>query len=316
MAIYLEPTNICNFRCLYCPESFSDFKERTGGLSRLDAAGFAAVSDQILALGRLKVLHFYMMGEPFVNKALPDFIAAAKERQIADRISVTTNATLLDAKTIDRILDSRLDYLRVSIYGATQESFAQRTASPFKLARIVSNIAALRSRRDERGLDGPFLYVKMIDTGVTEENALFLDTFRPIADEVAIEPVMNWNDPEEGNLAQVSRDVMLANPYFRHVKRTCAFPFYTLVIHSDLRVSVCCVDWAKQAVVGDLKTETLADIWRGERLHDFRLTHLRGERRALAACAQCTYLYTAPDNLDTLTPETYLARCMEKRSAS
>ena len=36
MAIYLEPTNICNFRCVYCPESFDDFKERTGGLHRLD----------------------------------------------------------------------------------------------------------------------------------------------------------------------------------------------------------------------------------------------------------------------------------------
>jgi MoaA/NifB/PqqE/SkfB family radical SAM enzyme len=309
MAIYLEPTNICNFKCVYCPESCPDYKERTGGLHRLDAAGFSAVMDQILALGRLKVLHFYMMGEPFVNRALPDFIRMASDRRVADRTCVTTNATLIDAKTTDRILASGLDYLRVSIYGGTEETFARRTGSPFKLQRIVNNVAAFRRTRDERGLAKPFIYVKMIETGDDAEDARFLDTFRPLADEVALEPVMNWNDPDEGNLAQLSREEMLANPYFRHVKRVCSFPFYTLVVHSDLRVSVCCVDWAKQAVVGDLKIQTLGEIWRGERLRDFRLTHLRGERRTLPACAQCTYLYTAPDNLDALSPETYLARC-------
>jgi MoaA/NifB/PqqE/SkfB family radical SAM enzyme len=313
MAIYMEPTNICNFKCVYCPESFPDFKERSGGLHRLDTAGFSSVADQILALGRLKVLHFYMMGEPFVNRALPDFIRVAVDRGIADRTCVTTNATLLDDKMIDRVLESGLDYLRVSVYGATEETFARRTGTPnIKLSRIVANVAALRRKRDERGLDKPFIYVKMIDTSDPAENALFMETFRPLADEVALEPVMNWNDPDEGNLAQVSREEMLANPYFRHAKRTCAFPFYTLVIHSDLRVSVCCVDWAKQAVVGDLKTETLGAIWRGDRLRDFRLVHLRGERRTLPACAQCTYLYTAPDNLDALSPETYMARCAER----
>ena len=313
MAIYMEPTNICNFKCVYCPESFPDFKERSGGLHRLDATGFAAIADQILALGPLKVLHFYMMGEPFVNRALPDFVRQAVDRRVAARTCVTTNATLLDAKTIDRILESGLDYLRVSVYGATQETFARRTGTAdMKLSRIVSNVAALRQRRDERGLDKPFIYVKMIDTRDERENALFLETFRPLADEVALEPAMNWNDPDEGKLAQVSQDEMLATPYFQHAKRACAFPFYTLVIHSDLRVSVCCVDWAKQAVVGDLKTETLSEIWNGDRLRDFRVAHLRGERKTLPACAQCTYLFTAPDNIDALTAESYLARCVDR----
>jgi len=26
-ALYVEPTNICNFKCVYCPESFSDFEK-------------------------------------------------------------------------------------------------------------------------------------------------------------------------------------------------------------------------------------------------------------------------------------------------
>lgn len=311
-AVYVEPTNVCNLRCSYCPESFDDYKERSGGFHRLDLETFARVSEQVAALGRLRVLHFYMMGEPFLNRELPEFVKVASTAQLADRICVTTNATVMDANSIERILDSGLDYLRVSVYGATGESYERRTGVKTKLARVIANVTSLKRARDARGVARPFIYVKTIDTGDPVENDLFKTTFEPISDEVAIEPVMNWNDPVEGNLAQVSRVDLLSHDYFRHKKKACAFPFYTLVIHSDLRVSACCVDWAKEAIVGDLKTESLAQIWSGDRLHQFRLAHPRGERETLGACARCTYLYTAPDSVDALSAETYLARCAEK----
>jgi hypothetical protein len=76
-----------------------------------------------------------------------------------------------------------------------------------------------------------------------------------------------------------------------------------------LRVSPCCVDWDKRAVVGDLRTDTLVDIWHGAPMRNFRLEHLRGNRRMLEACARCTYLYTVPDNVDSLAADTYLSRC-------
>jgi hypothetical protein len=38
---------------------------------------------------------------------------------------------------------------------------------------------------------------------------------------------------------------------------------------------------------------------------------LRGERQTLAACRNCTYLYTTPDNIDGLVPDLYEARCRE-----
>jgi MoaA/NifB/PqqE/SkfB family radical SAM enzyme len=311
LAIYVEPTNVCNFRCTYCPESFHDYKHRSGGLHRLDLAAFVTIADQIAALGKLKVLHFYMMGEPFLNRELPEFVRIAVRKQLADRTCITTNATVMDPSTVERILDSGLDYLRVSVYGATDDTFARRTGVTTKLSRVIANVTALKVARDSRGSCRPFIYAKMIDTRDLAENDLFLTTFAAISDEVAIEPVMNWNDPIEGNLAQVSNVQLLSGNYFQHRKKACPFPFYTLVVHSDLRVSVCCVDWAKEAVVGDLKTESLTQIWSGERLRAFRLAHLRGEREHIGACARCTYLFTAPDTVDALSPEVYLARCSE-----
>ena len=170
-----------------------------------------------------------------------------------------------------------------------------------------ANVAKFRELRDElRG--ATVIYAKMIDSGDPAENAEFLEKFGPIVDEAVIEPVMNWNDPSEGNLAQVDSDTLLRGPNFQNRKTVCPQPFYTLVVHSDLRVSVCCVDWAKEAVVGDLKTETLAEVWRGAALRDFQLAHLEGRKSELAACKNCTFLHTMPDNLDDLSPEEYRAR--------
>jgi radical SAM protein with 4Fe4S-binding SPASM domain len=148
----------------------------------------------------------------------------------------------------------------------------------------------------------------MIDTRSAEENAEFLSLFGGIGDEVALEPVMNWNDPEEGDLSQMERDARLSLDYYKLKKQVCPFPFYTLVVHADLRVSVCCVDWAKETVVGDLRHETLAQIWRGEKLRAFQLMHLQGRAGEHKACRDCTYRHTAPDNIDGLTAAEFLSR--------
>ena len=308
LTIYVEPTNVCNFKCSYCPESFSDYAERTGGLFRLGVPDFERICDQILELGPLKTLNLYMMGEPFVNRNLPDLVAVARRKGVAERVVVTSNGTLIDAEMAERIVESQLDYLRISIYGATQERMTGVTVSKVPLERVVANVERVCAVRDQRESKVPFVYVKMIDSGDPAENQRFLDLFAGRGDEAAIEPVMNWNDREEGNLSGLGRDELLGGQYFSHRKEVCPFPFYTLVIHSDLQVGVCCVDWAKQTAVGNLTEQTLAEVWRGEALHEFRIKHLRRERQMIEACRNCTYLHTAPDHMDALSAEEFATR--------
>jgi hypothetical protein len=214
---------------------------------------------------------------------------------------------LLKEDIARRAIEAGLDYLRLSIYGGNAEAHARKTQSKIPYDRIVANVARFRALRDELRAH-TFIYVKMIDPGAAAENREFLERFTPIADEAVVEPAMNWNDPEEGNLAQKDRAALLDHAHFRHKKSVCPYPFYTLIVHSDLRVSVCCVDWAKEAVVGDLKPQTLAEVWRGDALRAFRLAHLEGRASEISACKNCTYMYTAPDNLDGLTPQEFLAR--------
>jgi radical SAM protein with 4Fe4S-binding SPASM domain len=306
--IYIEPTNVCNFSCSYCPHSFDDYRERAGGLSSLTVESCAKVLDEIATMGRLRTLNFYMLGEPYANRSLPAFIAMAKERDVADRIIVTTNGTLLNEQMANETIASGLDFLRISIYGSTAERQREVTRSKIPLDRIIANIRQLRLMREAMGVFKPYIYCKMIDSGDAAENANFLKIFAPLSDEIEIEAAMNWNLDEDEHSLSGLNSALQKTTHLLQAKSACPFPFYTLVINADLRVSVCCVDWEKATTIGNLATQSLKDIWNGEALRDFQLTHLAGERHTIEACRNCSYLHTAPDWIDDLSPAAYRAR--------
>ena len=123
-----------------------------------------------------------------------------------------------------------------------------------------------------------------------------------------LEPLSNWNDPEEGNLSQKDHEYLMSTDFYKNKKETCSFVFYSLIIHSDLKVSICCVDWEKKTLIGDLKKEKLKDIWNGDKLKYIQLKHINKRRCEIEVCKNCTYLHTAQDNLDSLTEEQFLSR--------
>jgi radical SAM protein with 4Fe4S-binding SPASM domain len=303
-SMYLEPTNVCNFKCKWCPESFPDYEEQVGGFTGMDLGLYEKIIAEVRALGRLKVLRFYSVGEPLLNKNLGRMIRHAFDQGVAERTELTTNATALNETRAKELIDSGLTYLRVSVYAMTDERHVRVTGSKVPVARILENVRRFRRLRDERGVKFPALYVKMIDSLDPEENAAFLSTFGPVADEVVLEKPMNWSDYENRDLIgsacekEVDRERL-----FPHRKEVCPFPFYTLVVTANGDVTVCCVDWNKKTAVGNLREQSLAEIWNGPELRAFRRMHLENRRHENPACRNCTYLYTTPDNLDGLPPQ-------------
>lgn len=298
MTVHIETTNVCNFKCVFCPESFPTYKEQAGGYFTMGIEDFRRVCGQVKDFGTVKSLNFHIMGEPLANKRLFECVSLAKQIKAAERLAVTTNGSLLKPAIFQDVIDSGLDYLRVSIYGATERLHKQRSKSSVSIEQIRNQVLGLKEFRDGTGSKTPSIYVKTISQ-TEQENEDFKTLFSGCADEVCVEPVMNWNDPTEGNLSGLDTETMLAKRGCGR-KEVCPFPFYTLAVHADLRVSVCCVDWNKKAVVGDLKSETLQEVWSGKRLREFQQVHIRRKRCELEACKSCTFLHTSPDNLDSI----------------
>ncbi len=280
--LFVEPTNVCNFRCTFCPESFSDYGARAGYYRHMTPETWTRVLTSLRGWCRLKTIRFYDTGEPFLNRELDRMIMEAHE--ITDYTEVTSNGSVLTEDWARRIIAAGLDYIRVSIYATTSlPDKNSATGTTYDLARILNNVRGLRRLR---GTALPFIYAELVTTEVGQE-ALFAEQWSGIADRIGVKRMHSWG-AELTQLALPSK------------KRVCPFPFYELCVKANGDVTVCCVDWNNKLKVGNVNLTPLREIWNGPELRAIRDTHLSGNRHQLPSCRDCTALDLTPDNIDSL----------------
>ena len=315
LGLCIEPINFCNYRCVYCPVSMPQFKEIVGGVGVMDMNLYRKIISDVKKMGKLKNLNLYGDGEPLLNGNIAEMVKLAKEADVAENITITTNASLLSEKISKELISSGLTYLRVSIYSIYQDKFEKNTrVKNISVDDIHQNLKNFRKLREKEKQKTPHLYIKMIDT-YSDENEKFLKIYSGIADQVNIETPMNWNgynsldfiskiDPErktdETKIQGFYKD--RGKPGYKEI---CTTAFHSLNIKVNGDVTICIVDWNKGTKVGNIGNESLPDIWFGEKLRSFRRIHIKKERHRNPSCKNCKYLYCNPDNIDNLTKEKY-----------
>lgn len=312
LGLCVEPTTHCNFKCIQCPVSLPQFERVSGPAEHMDMDLFRKIVGDVQAMGKLKNLNLYGDGEPLLNKNIVEMVRLARTADISDPITITSNGAALTETVSRGLIDAGLTYLRVSIYGTDDEENARVTGSRVKLSKIQDNLRRLRELRERAGSQTPFLYVKMIDA-YSEKNEVFVNTYKDIADQVNIETPMNWNgydgidlisriDPN-GKTDQTKVQGFYEERGRSGYRKICTTPFHSLNIKRNGDVCICIVDWNHGTVVGNIKDESLSDIWFGPRLRAFRLMHVEGRRHENESCRNCKYLYCNPENIDHLTGE-------------
>lgn len=68
----------------------------------------------------------------------------------------------------------------------------------------------------------------------------------------------------------------------------CEKPFEVININAEGKVILCCADYKWEVVVGDVKKETLINIWNCDLLNRYRKELIKG-KRDLPLCNECNY---------------------------
>ena len=302
LSMMVDPSNVCNFKCVFCPTGDHDALarvQRPVGMMTLEL--FRKIVDDLAAFPQpLQVLHLYKDGEPLVNKQLEAMVACAKASGRVKRVELTTNGSLLTPQRAEGLIRAGLDGLRVSIYALDDAGYRDVAQTRTRFETIRHHVQELH--RLKLALRPDFhIHVKTIDTGFTEsQRSYFHGTFRPIADTVFIDSLVKWYDSEVHDISGMLKPELNLYGQKAQPRRVCAEPFMKLVVNFNGAVSVCCVDWSLGTVVGDVSREPLRDIWLGEPLRTMRLAQLRGCREDYEACRNCQYPKSLPAvaNLD------------------
>jgi len=305
MKIHVDPASGCNFRCFFCPQTDPAALREAGVQFRsMGLPLFKKLIDDLAAFpSRVDELVLGNYGEPLLNKNIAEMVAYAKRSGRVREVSLITNASMLDARTADKLAAAGLDKMRVSIEAMSDETYLKTTKTPQKFAEIVENIRNFRDAARRHG-SKTFIYAKIIDTGLPDaDKRKFFETFLPISSAASIENLMAVT-PESAEV--VGDDAKGMTGVSLSVERkVCPSPFYSLSIHANGDAGVCCSDWHHKTVVGSIARQSLKDIWDGDDLRDFRMAHLEKSWRGVDACSGCEIVkhYPVYEDLDAKTDE-------------
>jgi len=292
----IDPSNLCNFRCDFC--AIQSKKEELPFRKQLmDKKLFMKIIDDISEFpDKLKVLRINGQGEPLLNPDLPEMIKYAKDKKVAEFVEIITNGSRLNPEINVKLINSGVDRIRISVEALDGEGYQRMADVKMDFEAFRANIKDLHDRSGNCEI-----YCKIVDAAVpTEEDRnRFFELFGDICDRIFIDNVVPlWSDFEELNQKMKVGKTGMHGQEIKNIT-VCPFPFYSLIINSDGEVTVCCADWKRKLVVGDLRKETLKEIWTGEVLRNFWIKLLQGKKNDFEMCRKCLLpMYDCNDNID------------------
>jgi MoaA/NifB/PqqE/SkfB family radical SAM enzyme len=141
--IHLELTNRCNFSCVFCPDAIMTRKRGTMPESLAKLA-----LDQIADLDIAEKVTFHVMGEPMLHPQFFEILDHAAGLKL--NIGLTTNGALLRPDTIERLANSDLHQIDISLQAPDKESFLATRGTRMDFDRYKEGLLSLLAACSKR----------------------------------------------------------------------------------------------------------------------------------------------------------------------
>lgn len=295
--LFIDPSNVCNFKCKFCPTGNYETIRNTGRWQgHMNFSLYKKIINDLREFDKpLKVLRLYKEGEPLLNKHFEDMVHYAKESGYVNYIDTTTNGYLLTSDRIKSIIDSGIDRINISVVGVSDAQFLEFAGIKIDFDKYIKNIINLY---DSKG-DCEICIKTTGDFMSEDEKNHFFNTFGDYADRIFIENVAPcWPEFDVENRLGVNITRGIYDQPIGNVN-TCPYIFYMTSINSDGSASLCFLDWARKLIIGNIRKQSLKEIWEGDILFQYQIDHLCGKRKDNIVCRQCGQLsHCLPDNID------------------
>ncbi|MEK9684953.1 MAG: radical SAM/SPASM domain-containing protein [Rhodospirillaceae bacterium] len=283
ITLFVDPSDACNFKCKFCPTSDRSLMKEVGRpWKQMEWELFEKIITDLKEFPKkVEVLRMYKDGEPFINKNFVKMIKFARLEKVANRIDTTTNASLLTPQKADLLAEAGLSRINISIYGVNSQQYKDFSKTKAEFNRIVQNVKYF----DSISGDCEVLVKISGDHLTADEKQLFLDTFGDHCDRIYIEHVMScWPNFELGDL--VNKDFGIYGQKIEKVD-VCPYPFYSMSVNSDGLVSVCFLDWSRKLIIGDVKIQSVKDVWQSSKMKQYQKMFLEGKIDSHTICCNC-----------------------------
>ena len=161
----IEVTNACGMNCIMCPRQYM---KRKIGFMKVEL--FERIIKQ-MKLNSIVVLHHF--GDPLLHPKIEEIIKICKKYSIQS--SLSTNPSSLTEKNIKKILNSGLNYLHISLDGATKKTYEKirRGKADYEIA--LKSIGNFLKEKKKRKNKNPITTIAIIQMKETKDE---IDNFK------------------------------------------------------------------------------------------------------------------------------------------
>lgn len=245
--IEIETYNRCNNDCPFCPANRLVDKRLH---SYMPDELFFDIIRQLKAIKYTGDINLFHNNEPFLDNRLPTFVEFTKLHLPDANVAIWTNGSLLTMERLEALHDAGFrDWIVIDNYSDNQ--------------KINPNVKSLLEEIPGTVIEKDFKIV----VSLRDKNAV-------LNNRAGQAPNKNIR-----KLSKLDQRFVL--------KRWCSWPFRQFNVNPEGKVHICCNDVYYQNIVGDLTSESIMQVWEGEKLRKIRAELLKNGRRNISPCNQC-----------------------------
>ena len=282
--VRIENTNRCGYHCFFCPREEMSREQGVMSLEEL-----SLVPDRVGNHEGFVDLHGF--GEPLLDKLLLKKIELVALRwPLAEPRFYSTLGVKVAPDYFSRLMNAGLRHVEVSFYGFDPESYREaHGADRYFLAREnLTQLCAVQHESHGK-LNVVVRAFPKHDTikqpGVSEQR---LDEFHQWLDSLGVSvfrerDLHNYGNGRSYNEAGANVPCSVVWGFRRRV----------LQVTWDLSVTPCCFDFNAEIKFGNLRTQTLEQIFNGHLYTEFIKSHVANHLESYPVCLKCERCYRA-----------------------
>ncbi len=268
--LQIEPTSICNFRCVFCYQTDETFTGKTSGhMGMMSLALFKDIIDQVE--GKVDFISIASRGEPFVCKDIDQMLEYCVGKFLG--LKVNTNASLLNEKHCHALLSGGVNTVVFSADAAEEPLYSQLRVGG-TLEKILKNIEHFKSIK-EKQYPGSKIITRVSGVKVSEQQNMeaMLRTWQGLVDQVCFVDYNPWENVYESSV--------------NAIETACSDLWRRMFIWYDGRVNPCDTDYKSTLSTGSIIEKNVSQIWRSPPYERLRENHVRNMRSQLNPCRRC-----------------------------